>query len=284
MENSQQNTYTIRKTKEKVFFAFVHACALLAVLPLVLLLGYVAYKGFSYITLDLFTGLPVPVGETGGGIANGIVGTLIIVLIGGLFSVPIGVLTGLWLSEYGKGKRGFLIRYAVDVMSGVPSIVLALFAYTVIVLPMQRFSAIAGGFAVSLVMIPYITRTTEEMVKMVPRTLKESALALGIPEWKVSLNVILRTAWNGIFTGIMLAVARATGETAPLLFTAFNNMYWNVMLDQPTASMTVQIYTYAISPFDEWHGMAWAGSLVLVLFILGITLIVRKFSKRIIYG
>ena len=159
-----------------------------------------------------------------------------------------------------------------------------MFAYILFVLTMRRFSALAGGFALALVMLPYITKTTEEMIKMVPRTLKESALALGIPEWKVMLFVVLRTAWNGIFTGIMLAVARAAGETAPLLFTAFNNQYWNLQLDQPTASMTVQIYNYAVSPFDEWNRMAWAGSLVLVAIILAITLVVRRYSKWVVYG
>ncbi len=285
MENSKQKSNSIiRKTKEKIFLATVTACAGLAVLPLILLLSYVIFKGFSSLNLAFFTNIPAPVGETGGGIGNGIVGTIIIVILGGMFSLPIGIFGGLWLAEYGKGKRGFFIRYAVDVMSGIPTIVLALFAYVLFVLPMHRFSAIAGGFAVGLVMIPYITRTTEEMILMVPRTLKESALALGIPEWRVSLSIVLRSAWSGIFTGVMLAIARASGETAPLLFTAFSNMYWNLALDKPMASMTVQIYTYAISPFEEWHNMAWAGSLVLVTFVLAVTVLVRKFSKRVTYG
>ncbi|MFA6431382.1 MAG: phosphate ABC transporter permease PstA [Candidatus Margulisiibacteriota bacterium] len=285
MENSEQKSNSVaRKIKEKIFLGTVMACAVLAVFPLVLLLGYVIIKGISSISPAFFTNLPAPVGESGGGIGNGIIGTFMIVLIGAFFSFPIGIFGGLWLAESGKGKRGFWIRYAVDVMSGIPSIIFALFAYVIFVLPMHRFSAIAGGFAVSLVMIPYITRTTEEMIKMVPRTLKESALALGIPEWRVSVSIVLRSAWNGIFTGVMLAIARAAGETAPLLFTAFSNMYWNVALDKPTASMTVQIYTYSISPYEEWHKLAWAGSLVLVAFVLTITVLVRKFSKRITYG
>lgn len=284
MEDGQQQSYSIRKLKEKIFLALALTAALLAVVPLLSLLGYVTFRGISAINLDFFIHLPAPVGEAGGGMANAIIGTLMIVGLGGLFSLPIGILGGIWLAEWGQGKRGFIIRYAVDVMSGFPTIVFGIFAYILFVLTMRRFSALAGGFALALVMLPYITKTTEEMIRMVPRTLKESALALGIPEWKVMLLVILRTAWNGIFTGIMLAVARAAGETAPLIFTAFNNQYWNFRLDQPTASMTVQIYNYAISPFEEWNRMAWAGSLTLVVIILLLTLLVRKYSKRISYG
>ena len=284
MENSWSKSYSIRKIKEKVFLSAVCICAGLAVMPLLALLGYVFLRGFSSLNLDFFTHLPIPVGETGGGMANAIVGTFMIVGLASLISLPIGLMGGLWLAEWGNGKRGFIIRYAVDVMSGFPTIVFGIFSYILIVLTMKRFSALAGGFALALVMLPYITKTTEEMIKMVPRTLKESALALGVPEWKVMLFVVLRTAWNGIFTGIMLAVARAAGETAPLLFTAFNNQYWNFWPDQPTASMTVQIYNYAISPFDEWNKLAWAGSLTLVLIILLITIIVRRCSKRICYG
>ncbi|MFH1387518.1 MAG: phosphate ABC transporter permease PstA [bacterium] len=284
MENGQPKSYSIRKLKEKIFIAFVCWAAALAVLPLLLLIIYVLFRGASAINWNFFTQLPAPVGETGGGMANAMVGTALIVGLASLISLPIGIFGGLWLAEWGKGKRGFLIRYTVDVMSGFPTIIFGMFAYILFVLPMHRFSALAGGFALSLVMIPYITKTTEEMVKMVPRTLKESALALGVPEWKVMIFIVLRTAWSGIFTGVMLAVARAAGETAPLLFTAFNNMYWNLRLDQPMASMTVQIYNYAISPFDDWNRMAWAGSLALVGFVLIVTIIVRKYSKRVVYA
>lgn len=284
MEVSKQESYSIRKIKNAVFVTMCFIAAVLAVVPLVLLLVYVSLKGLSSLNLSFFIHLPVPLGEKGGGMANAIVGTFMIVGIASIISLPIGIFGGLWLAEWGKGKRGFLIRYCVDVMSGIPSIVLGIFAYILVVIPMKRFSALAGGVAISLVMLPYVTRTTEEMVKMVPRSLKESALALGIPEWRVMISVILRSSWNGIFTGIMLAIARACGETAPLLFTSFNSFYWNLRPDQPTASMTVQIYNYAISPFDEWNSMAWAGSLVLVLFVLSVTLFVRKFSKRVQYG
>ena len=284
MENREQKLYSIRKFKEKLFLGFVFLCTFFSIVPLFSLLIYVCLKGVWALNLDFFIHLPVPVGTPGGGMANAIVGTFIIVGLGCLFSLPVGVLGGIWLAEWGKGKLGFFIRYAVDVMSGIPSIVLGIFAYVLFVLPMKHFSAIAGGFALSLVMIPYITRTTEEMIRMVPRTLRESALALGIPEWKVTLMVVLRTAWSGIFTGIMLAVARAAGETAPLIFTAFSSSYWNLSLNQPMASMTVQIYNYAISPFEEWQNMAWTGSLVLVTIILIITVTVKKFSKRVKYG
>jgi len=284
MENCQSKSYSIRKIKDKIFLIGVSLCAGLAVVPLLALLAYVFMQGFSSISFDFFTRLPAPVGSTSGGMANAIVGTFMIVGLGALISLPIGIMGGIWLAEWGGGKRGFIIRYAVDVMSGFPTIVFGIFSYILVVLTMKRFSALAGGFALALVMLPYITKTTEEMIKMVPRTLKESALALGIPEWKVMLWVVLRTAWSGIFTGIMLAVARAAGETAPLLFTAFNNLYWNFWPDQPTASMTVQIYNYAISPFEEWNKMAWAGSLVLVLIILLITILVKRFSKRVSYG
>lgn len=283
MENGQQQSYSIRKLKEKIFLMATAGAALLAVIPLFSLLIYVVIRGVGAINLDFFIHLPAPVGETGGGMANAIVGTLLIVGLGAVFALPIGIMGGMWLAEWGGGKRGFIVRYAVDVMSGFPTIVFGIFAYILFVLTMHRFSALAGGFALALVMIPYITKSTEEMIKMVPRTLKESALALGVPEWKVMFLVVLRTAWNGIFTGIMLAVARAAGETAPLLFTAFNNLYWNLKLDQPMASMTVQIYNYSISPFEDWNRMAWAGSLTLVAIVLAITILVRKYSKRVIY-
>jgi phosphate transport system permease protein len=284
MENGESKSYSIRKIKDKVFLGAMLTCAVLAVIPLLSLLTYVFWRGFSSLTFNFFIHLPTPVGEPGGGMANAIVGTFMIVGLAALISLPIGLMGGLWLAEWGKGKRGFIIRYAVDVMSGFPTIVFGIFAYVLLVLTMKRFSALAGGFALALVMLPYITKTTEEMVKLVPRTLKESALALGIPEWKVTVFVVLRTAWSGIFTGIMLAVARAAGETAPLLFTAFTNSYWNFRPDQPTASMTVQIFNYAISPFEEWNRMAWGGSLVLVIIILSVTLLVRKFSKRVYYA
>jgi len=283
MENGWQKQDKIRRLKNVAFLATVFAFTVLAVVPLFSVVSYVFLKGISAVNLDFFTNLPAPVGDPGGGMGNAIVGTIILVCLGCLVGLPVGILGGMWLSQFGGGKRGFLIRYCADVLSSVPTIVVGIFSYVLIVLTMRRFSAIAGGFALGIIMIPTVTRTTEEMIKMVPRTLYESGLALGLPEWKVAVHIVLRTAWNGIFTGIMLAVARIGGETAPLIFTAFNSMYWNLRIDQPMASMTVQIYNYAISPFSEWHAQAWAGSLTLVTAILGITLLVRKFSKRIRY-
>ncbi|MFA5098181.1 MAG: phosphate ABC transporter permease PstA [Candidatus Margulisiibacteriota bacterium] len=284
MENNSENSYAIRRLKDRAFLSLVWLCTLAALVPLFLVIGYVLVKGFSAINLDFFIKLPTPVGESGGGMSNAIIGTFILAGLACLVGLPVGLFGGIWLALYGKGKRGFLIRYSADVLSGIPTIVIGIFAYVLIVVSMGRFSAVAGGFALGVIMIPTVTRTTEELVKMVPRSLYEAGLALGLPEWKVVLRIVFRTAWNGIFTGVMLSVARIMGETAPLIFTAFSTPYWNLRVDQPMASMTVQIYNYAISPFADWNAKAWAGSLTLVMIVLGITLIVRKFSKRIIYG
>jgi phosphate transport system permease protein len=275
--------FKIRKRKEKLFLFFVYASAAIAVVPLISIIGYVLIQGIGAINWQFFTQLPVPAGESGGGIANGIVGTFYIVGLASLLGLPIGILGGIWLAEYGHGKTGFFVRYAADVLSGIPSIVIGIFAYTLIVLTFHRFSAIAGGFALSIIMVPTIMRTTEELIRMVPLTLRESALALGLPRWKVTWEIVLKTAWNGIFTGVMLSVARVAGETAPLLFTSFNNQFWNFAPDQPMASMTIQIFNYAISPFADWHSKAWAGSLTLVMIILAINLGVRRFSKKVDY-
>jgi phosphate transport system permease protein len=281
--NSKRSSYLIRRIKEKVFLTTIFLFSLIAVIPLFLILSYVFIQGISALNFAFFTRLPVPPGEIGGGVANAIVGTLIIMLLACLIGLPVGILAGIWLAEYGSGKRGFLVRYAADILSGIPSIVIGIFCYTVLVLAMKRFSALAGGFALAIIMIPSITRTTEELIKLVPTSLREAALALGIPQWKVIWEIVFKTAWNGIFTGIMLAVARIAGETAPLLFTSFNNQFWSFAVDQPMASMTVQIFNYAISPFSDWHAKAWAGSSTLIIMILMITLFVRKFSKRIPY-
>jgi phosphate transport system permease protein len=283
LENSEKIHYLKRKRKEKVFQGLILIFSLMAVIPLFLVIGYVFIKGIKAINWSFFTQLPTPVGEPGGGMANAIVGSGMIVLLASLLGLPVGVMGGVWLALGGSGRLGFVIRYAADVLTSIPSIVVGIFAYTLLVYPFKRFSAIAGGFALAIIIIPNIIRTTEELIKMVPTTLRESALALGIPEWRVTLSVVLRTAWNGIFTGIILALARAAGETAPLLFTSFNNQFWSFKIDQPTASLTVQIYNYAISPFAEWQEKAWAGSLVLIFLVLGITLFVRKFSKKVTY-
>lgn len=283
MANNFKSEKLIRKIKNFCYLSAVSVSAIVAIIPLIAVISYVGIKGITSIDLNFFIKLPTPVGEPGGGMGNAIVGSFILVGIACLVGLPIGIFGGIWLALYGENKRGFFIRYAADVLSSLPSIVIGVFSYVLIVTTLKRFSASAGGFALGIIMIPVVTRTTEEMIKMVPRSLYEAGLALGLSERKVITRIVFRSAWNGIFTGIVLAVARIMGETAPLLFTSFNSMYWNFRIDQPIASMTVQIYNYAISPFTEWHAKAWAGSLVLVSIVLGITLLVRKFSKRVYY-
>ncbi|HTA17429.1 MAG TPA: phosphate ABC transporter permease PstA [bacterium] len=240
----------------------------LALIPLVSLLYLVISKGMHRLDLDFFIHLPTPVGIPGGGMANALVGTLTLVLIASLFGMPIGVAAGLYLAEFGEGRFAKAVRFWADVLTGVPSIVTGIFAYDILVKPMHSFSALAGGFALGTMMIPIIARITEEVVRLVPVSLREAALALGIPKWKSILHVVLRTAMSGVATGLFLGATRVASETAPLLFTSFNNQYWNASLGQPTASMTVQIFTYAISPYEEWRDMAWTGALVLLIIVL----------------
>jgi len=255
--------------------------ALLACLvPLVALLWLVISRGVAALDLDFFTQLPAPVGEKGGGVGNAILGTLAIVGLAALIGVPLGVGAGVFLAEKGDGLAGDAIRFAAEVLSGVPSIVVGIVAYALIVVPMGRFSGLAGAVALAVLMIPTLARSTEELVRLVPRSLREASLALGVREWKTSLRVVLRTALGGIATAVLLAVARAAGETAPLLFTALNNQYWNWRPDQPTASLTVQIFNYAVSPYEDWHNKAWAAALVLLLLVgalsLGAKLLARS--------
>lgn len=240
----------------------------LALIPLISLLYLVVSKGWHRLDLDFFIHLPTPVGIPGGGMANALVGTFTLVLIASLFGMPIGVAAGLYLAEFGEGRFAQAVRFWADVLTGVPSIVTGIFAYDILVKPMHSFSALAGGFALGTMMIPIIARITEEVVRLVPVSLREAALALGIPKWKSILHVVLRTAMSGVATGLFLGATRVASETAPLLFTSFNNQYWNANLGQPTASMTVQIFTYAISPYEEWRDMAWTGALVLLIIVL----------------
>ncbi len=233
-----------------------------------MVLSYVAFQGIAGLNLDFFTQLPKPVGEVGGGMANAIVGTLEIVALASMIGVPVGVLAGVYLAEYGGTQLGKLVRFAADVMSGVPSITVGLFVYGIIVLRTHQFSAWAGAVALAVLMLPTITRTSEELLKLVPNTLREAALGLGVSRWRATIKVTLRTAAPGIATGVMLAVARVAGETAPLLFTAFGNRFWASGVNQPTATLPVQIYTYAVSPYDDWHKQAWTAALVLVLLVL----------------
>lgn len=239
-----------------------------ALVPLVLIIGYIAVKGFGALNLSFFTELPKPPGEAGGGMPNAIVGTLTLVGLACAVGVPLGVLAGVFLAELGSSRFAWAVRFSADVMSGVPSIVAGLFIYTLVVVPMGRFSAIAGGLALAMLMLPTVTRTTEELLRLVPDALREAALALGVPKWKAILRVVLRTAAPGIATGVVLAVARVCGETAPLLFTALNNNGWADGIDQPTASLTIQIYQYAGSPYEDQQAQAWAAAFVLVAIVL----------------
>lgn len=247
----------------------------LALIPLLSLLYLVISKGLHRLDLDFFIHLPRPVGIPGGGMANAIVGTLVLVLIASVIGMPVGVAAGLYLSEFGESRFAGTVRFWADVLSGVPSIVTGIFAYEIIVKPMHGFSALAGGFALATMMVPIIARITEEVVRLVPVSLREAALALGIPRWKSILYVVLRTAMSGVATGLLLAATRVASETAPLLFTSFNNQYWAHGPFEPTASMTVQIFTYAISPYDEWRDMAWTGALVLLIIVLLVSLASR---------
>ncbi|HVN47270.1 MAG TPA: phosphate ABC transporter permease PstA [Bacteroidota bacterium] len=271
--------FWLRKYFSIAMFTLCGLSVVIAFIPLILIFYRTIAFGASALDWNFFTKLPTPVGETGGGLANAIVGTLILVGLGCCLSLPVGVMAGIYLSEYGQNWFGNTVRFLTDVLNGVPSIVTGVVAYTLVVLPMKHFSAYAGGVALGILMIPTITRTTEEILKTVPHTLREAALALGIPQWKTSLQIVLRTAIGGVVTGIMLAIARAAGETAPLLFTALNNRFWHTSLGQPIASLTVFIYNYSVSPFEDWIAQAWAGALVLMILILLLSIAVR-FATR----
>lgn len=253
--------------------------ATLAVVPLVVILAYLMKQGASSVSPDFFTHMPKPVGESGGGMANAIVGTLILIGIAAAFGLPIGIGAGLYLAEHRGTRLANLVRFLADVLNGLPSIVMGIFAWQFLVRPFGRFSALAGGAALGAMMIPLVSRTTEEMVRTVPQALREAALALGYPRWRTSLQIVLRTSLGGIVTGVLVAVARVAGETAPLLFTAFGNTFWSTSLNQPIAALPLQIFTYAISPYDEWHAQAWAGALVLIGLVLVISVIARFVTR-----
>jgi phosphate transport system permease protein len=254
---------------------------ILVVAPLVAIFIYLIYKGASSLNLAFFTQVPKPVGEPGGGMANAIFGSGVLLLIGSAVGVPIGIAGGIFLAEFGRGGRlANAVRFTADVLNGVPSIVMGISVYSLIVLPQKHFSAFSGGVALGIMMIPTITRTTEEMLLMVPHNIREAALGLGVPNWRSVLAITLRTASPGVITGCMLAFARVAGETAPLLFTAFGNQFWSVNLDQPIAALPLQIFVYAISPYDEWHRLAWAGALVLIVLIVVSVALVRYVTSR----
>lgn len=272
-------------TRRKIISRIAETCCAIAVLvalvPLALILFYVVKEGFGALNFAFFTHMPKPVGEAGGGMANAIVGTLILVALAGLFAVPIGCMTGIYLSEYPGSRFADVVRFSADVLNGVPSIVIGIFAYGLVVLPVKRFSAIAGGVALGFLMLPIIVRTTEELLRLVPGGLREGALALGATRSRAVFSVILPAALPGILTGILVALARVAGETAPLLFTAFNNTFFSTNVAQPMASLTVQVYTYANSAFDDWHRQAWAGAFLLVMIILTLSIVARLAVRRL---
>jgi len=256
-------------------------CAFVAVSVLFLILGYLVYHGGASINWNFFTKLPAPVGETGGGMANAIVGSAKLLLLASLFGVPFGFFGAIYLAEFSGGKIAFVVRYAADLLNGIPSIVIGIFAYSLVVLPFKHFSTYAGGFALGIMMIPIIARTTEELLLLVPNALREGALALGATRARAVFTVIVPAALPGIITGVVLALARIAGETAPLLFTSFNNRFFSTSLTQPISSITVQVFTYAISPYEDWHRQAWAGALVLVTIVLVCSMAARYAAARV---
>ncbi len=279
---STRRTLGRRRVVNHLMIGLTCAAALIATLPLLLILYHLVKVGASSVNLDFFTKIPAPVGERGG-MANAIVGTGILVLLASALGLPVGIGAGLYLAEQRGTKLANVVRFLSDVLNGLPSIVLGIFAWQVLVRPVKHFSALSGAIALAAMMIPLVTRTTEEMIRLVPVSMREAALALGYPKWRTSLSVVLRTALPGIVTGALVAVARIAGETAPLIFTAFGNQFWSFSPSQPIAALPMQIYTYAISPYDEWHAQAWAGALVLLALVLVISLAAR-FATRSRFG
>jgi len=253
--------------------------AALVIAALVIILGYIAVTGVRELSLGFLINEPKPIGEPGSGIANAIVGTLILIAIASVIGLPVGILGGLYLAEFGSNRFGTALRFLIDTLTGVPSIVVGVFAWTILVRPMGHFSALAGGVSLSIIMMPIVARTTEEMIRLVPQSMREAALALGAPVWRMSLGVVLRAAAGGVATGAMLAIARIAGETAPLLFTALSYSYISTDINLPIASLTYQIFYYAGSPYEQWHAMAWAATLVLVTMILAINIAVRILAR-----
>lgn len=270
-----------RKFKNIMFLLLTLASALAVLIPLFMIIQFVLVQGASSLSLDFFTQLPKPVGEEGGGMKHAILGTIYIVLLGAAISIPIGVTCGVYLSEFRKSKLSKTLKMTVDLMSGIPSIVIGIFAYLTVVVPLKSFSAFAGAIALSIIMLPIIIKTSEEILKLVPDHIREAGLALGLPRWKVILFIILKGSVSNLLTGMILAISRAAGETAPLLFTAFGNMYLSYQINEPMASLPVQIYTYAISPYKDWQRQAWAGAFVLMVLILTMNLFARFILTKI---
>src|SRR5437660_328327 len=269
-----------RRITDHVMTGAAVLTVILVLVPLFAIFTYLVYRGVGSINWAFLTQTPKPVGESGGGMANAVVGSAFILALASILGVPLGVGAGIYLAEYGRDRFGDIVRFTADVLNGVPSIVIGIVAYAVVVLRQKHFSAVAGGFALAIMMVPTITRTTEEMLLLVPQSIREAAYGLGVPRWRTTLSITLRTATSGVITGVMLAFARVAGETAPLLFTAFGNQYWNLNVNQSKAALPLQIFTYAISPFDEWHRQAWAGALVLIVLIVGAVAAVRIAVRR----
>ena len=273
-------TYWRRLAVDRLVTATSILCLMLVVAPLVAIFAYLVYRGIGSINLAFLTQTPKPVGELGGGMANAIVGSALMLAIASAIGVPLGIGSGIYLSEQGNHRFAQLVRFTADVLNGVPSIVTGIAVWALVVVRQKHFSGLAGGIALGIMMVPTITRTTEEILLMVPNIVREAALGLGIPRWRTTLSIVLRTASSGVITGVMLAFARVAGETAPLLFTALGNQFWSLKLDQPTAALPLQIYVYAISPYDDWHRQAWAGALVLIVLIVGAVAAVRVATSR----
>ena len=272
-----------RRLISGVMLGVLSLAAVVATLPLLFIIFHLVRSGIGAINSDFFTHMPTPVGDPGGGMANAIVGTLLLIGLASAIGLPVGVGAGLYLTEYRGGKFATVVRFLSDVLNGLPSVVIGIFAWEILVRPVRHFSAMAGGVALAAMMIPLVTRTTEEMVRTVPNALREAALALGYSRWRTSLTIVLRTAAPGIATGALVAIARIAGETAPLLFTAFGNQFWSLSPGQPIGALPLQIFQYAISPYDEWHAQAWAGALVLIGLVLVISIIAR-FATRSKFG
>lgn len=268
-----------RRAMSVLMVALTCLAAAIAVVPLLVILAYLLKQGAGALSLDFFTHMPKPVGEEGGGMANAIVGTLVLIAIASAIGLPVGIGAGLYLAERRGTRLANLVRFLADVLNGLPSIVMGIFAWQFLVRPFGHFSALAGGVAIGAMMVPLVTRTTEEMVRTVPQSLREAALALGYPRWRTSLQIVLRTALGGIVTGVLVAVARVAGETAPLLFTAFGNQFWSTKLTQPIAALPLQVFAYANSAYEDWHRQAWAGALVLIALVLIISIVARLATR-----
>lgn len=268
-----------RQAVDRAMGAVLCLCGLLALTPLVLVVGFILANGAKAINLNLLTQLPKPVGEVGGGMANAFLGTAILIVLACAMAVPVGVLAGIFLSEFGQNAFGSGLRFLIDVLTGVPSIVIGIVAYTLLVVPLHSFSALSGGVALAFIMVPVVTRTTEEALRRVPQSLREASLGLGVHEWRTTFAIVVPTGLGGIVTGVMLAIARISGETAPLLFTAFGSRFWQDGLMQPIAAVPLQVFQYAVAPYDDWHSQAWAAAFILMLLILALNIGVRVVTK-----